>query len=113
MKNKDLSAILVNKIEEYEREGISITFYLMERRFNKVDAAVKRAAVIFSSVPPATGLSLINFCLLLFRRQQQKSRLSSKGFTSWLCDRSIADILIGAPLPALVVYLVRSSQMVS
>lgn len=36
VKNKDLWVMLVNKIEEYEREGIAIKFYLMERRFNKV-----------------------------------------------------------------------------
>lgn len=58
VKNKDLWVMLVDKIEEYERQGIAVQFYLMERRFNKADAAAKRAAVrIFTS----SGRALTEF----------------------------------------------------
>ncbi|KAF5310926.1 hypothetical protein D9619_007966 [Psilocybe cf. subviscida] len=51
VKNKDLWLLLTNKIEEFERQGIAVQFYLMERRFNKADAAAKRAAATSEEVP--------------------------------------------------------------
>ncbi|KAF5310617.1 hypothetical protein D9619_007974 [Psilocybe cf. subviscida] len=51
VKNKDLWVMLVDKIEEYEREGIAVQFHLMERRYNKADMAAKRAAAQTEEVP--------------------------------------------------------------